>query len=253
MKTKKLFVAFFTMIALLACTEEETSPIENLNASTTIDAKRNWQESTLGSSFFETQKTISHYSFSKKDIKLALDNPSLVSFRYVLGLENDQIIISMVGIDASGNELNLIQGKTNLYSQSISNAINGLKNSPFQYQKAQLDKTIVDMHLLNYNATFTYVNNWSNALDSESIEEMITNSGVRYRHYTLEKEVVMDMISNSKVENIALFLGLNSHNELTTVFLTKDKEDNIILNNGQRNDVGGGSYDFSQPCPNVCG
>ena len=80
MKTKKLFVALFAMVALFACSEEESSPIENLNASSSFDAKRNWQESSLGSSFFETQKTISHYGFSKSDIKLALDHPSLVSF-----------------------------------------------------------------------------------------------------------------------------------------------------------------------------
>ena len=127
-----------------------------------------------------------------------------------------------------------------------------MKTSPFEYSRARKNTLIIGKHLLSYGATYEYVTQWKEALLSRNIEELITDDGVRFRYYSLEKEVVADMITQDNVESIALFLGLNADKKLTTVFLQKDFSDSLIINDGFRNGDGGGSFDFSSPCPNVC-
>jgi hypothetical protein len=169
----------------------------------------------------------------------------------VLGLQNDQIIINLVGLDALGEEVVSASSNANFNQEVYSASIESLQNNPFQYSRARLDAPIVGKHLLSYASTFDYINHWDKALDTQDIEDLITDDGIRFRYFSLEKEVLVDMITKSNVESIGLFLGLNSENKLTTLFLKKDMQNLLILNSGQRNE-GGDSLDFTQPCPDYC-
>lgn len=249
MKIKKLLMAFFAIAVLTACSEQETNSTESLDSFTI--AKKNWQERTLTSSFFENQGKVSHYSFSKKEVQSTLTNPNITDFRFVLGLENDQIIINLVGVSYYGEEMTSISSIPNFNSDLYATPLKSLQNNPFQYSKARLEAPIIGKHLLPYDLTYTYINNWHKTLSSGNIEEMITDEGIRFRYYSLEKEVIAEMISRENTESIALFLGLNSENKLTTVFLKKDKENLLILNTGERN-LDGDSLDFTTPCPSAC-
>jgi hypothetical protein len=254
MKTKKLFLALFTLLTLAACSEQETTPLNAVDVSAV--AENTWQESRLSKTFFENQKNVSHYNFSKKDILDALATPDLRNFRFVLGLEYDELRITMVGIDTEGKEIVSLRSAVYLDPGNYSKSIDKLENIPFVYSENRLQTPIVGKHLLPYHDTFTYVTKWKNLLATENIEEAITDGGVRYRYYSLEKEVIADMIASNRVQSIALFLGLNSQNELTTVFLQKDVNDALILYTNpfvQRDgSEGGDSYDFTNPCPNMC-
>jgi len=249
MKTKKLFLALFAFVALIACSEQENSTIESLDSFSI--AKQNWQERTLTSSFFDNQSSISHYSFSKKDLLSALSTPDLDNFRFVLGLQNDQIIINLVGVNRNGEEIVSITSDTNVNQGLYKASIASLENNSFQYSRARLDAPFIGKHLLTYDATFQYINNWNKALTTQDIEELITDSGTRFRYYSLEKEVLADMVSYDNIESVALFLGLNTDNKLTTVFLKKDVNDLLILNTTQRSE-GGDVLDFTHPCPDWC-
>ena len=164
------------------------------------------------------------------------------SFRFVLGLENDQIVMTMVGIDNEGSEIATINATVFFDSELYNSSVKSLENSSFQYSRARLETPIIGRHLLAHHETFTYVDKWSKALASQNIEEMITDSGMRYRYYSIEKEVIGHMVSTANTESIALFLGLNTQNELTTVFLGKDENGQLNFNHGQRS-----IYDFTNP------
>lgn len=250
MKMKQLFIALLALIAITACSENETPPVQSIEINAA--SKQTWQDARLSSAFFENQKNVSHYSFDKKTIQRALEVSSLNHFRFVLGLKDDQIQMTMVGINDLGEEIVDINATPYLDPGYYHKSIQSMKTSPFEYSRARKNTPIVGKHLLSYEATYEYVTQWKDALQSRDIEELITDDGVRFRYYSLEKEVMKDMIAQDNVESIALFLGLNANKKLTTVFLQKDFSDFLILNNRVRNGDGGGSFDFTRPCPKFC-
>ena len=252
METKQLFLALCAFLVLSSCSEQETNlevPLDGFSF-----AKQNWQQNTLSSSFFENQSKISHYTFSKKDLALSLSDPNLSNFRFVLGLEKDQIIIKLIGVNHLGEEISTVSSYANRSLDSYTASIESLENSGFQYSKAKLENPIVGKHLLSYSSSYDYISQWNEALQSRDIENLITDDGIRFKYYSLEKEVVLDMLSTDRVASIGLFLGLNAENKLTTVFLTKDSLDNLIVHPLNKNDVGegGNAYDFTNPCPDAC-
>ena len=250
MKMKHLCIALLALIAISACSENETPPVQSIEINAV--AKQTWQNARFSSAFFENQKNVSHYSFDKKTIQRALEVSSLNHFRFVLGLEGDQIQITMVGINDLGEEIIDINATPYLDPGYYHKSIQSMKTSPFEYSRARKNTPIVGKHLLSYSATYDYVTQWKEALQNRDIEEIITNNGIRFRYYSLEKEVMADMIAQDNVESIALFLGLNADKKLTTVFLQKDFSDSLIINDGFRNGEGGGSFDFTSPCPDAC-
>ena len=248
MKIKTFLMAVFAITLFIACSEQESNPITS--NSNSVDLQKNWQERALTTDFFDNQKSVSHYDFSKKDIERAFENSTLNRFRFVLGLENNQIVISMVGVDEKGNELTSINSTVFFDSELYHSSIKNLENSSYEYSRTRIEAPIIGKHLLSHSATFDYVDKWSKALASQNIEEMITDSGVRYRYYTIEKEVIVHLISKANTESIALFLGLNAENELTTVLLGKDENNQLTPNNTNRS--GDEIFDFTNPCPNAC-
>lgn len=251
MKTKKLFLLLLVMTTMMACSEKENSHIDNANLN--AEASKNWQEAELNNSFYLHQKNLSHYSFTSAEISDALSKPNLRNFRFVLGLENDELTIDLVGIDDSGNEIVRVSPTHVFNSDDYSKSIDYMKDSPITYSSQRKQISIVGRHLLEYNDTYKYITAWNNAIESKSIDKLITDSGERFRYYSLEKEVVADMVSKNSVKSIALFLGVNSDNKLTTVFLQKDLNEQIITRDvTSRNGEDGDSYDLTTPCPNLC-
>ena len=266
MKTLHFILTICALITFGACSKQESNDNETLGIS--LEAKKDWQTSELNAAFFENQQKISHYNFDKNTIQQALQNTEVKNFRFVLGLKNDQIEVSMIAVDNQGTTIAAMASTTFSNSRKYQSAINGLKNNAFTYSKSRLTTPVVRPHLLSYQATFNYVDQWNKALASQDIENMISYSGVRYRHYSIEQEVIRDMISSENVESIALFWGLNINNELTTVLFKKDSNDSLILNANINNsshhvestnqeeeeeeEEEGEVLDFTLPCPFVC-
>lgn len=252
MKIKQLLFALFALIVVTACTEQDgelpgTSPVNNI-----VEIKRNWQNSTLNNDFFDQQAKISHYNFEKRDISNALRIRDVVAFRFVLGLVNDEIQVVMVGVNSEGREILKIFSnpyKGNAYRE----VIRGLKESPFTYERERIEHPVIGRHLLSYSQVYEYLHRWELALPTKNIEGMISHEGVRYRYFTMKRELMMEMISNTQVSCIALFFGLNDRSELTTVFLQKDNLDRLILQNSKHPLLSGEAVDFIKPCPSDCG
>jgi hypothetical protein len=255
MKTSSFILALCALITLGACSKQESNRTETL--STSLEPALVWQTSVLGTSFFENQQKVSHYNFDKNAIQQALKDTEVKNFRFVLGLKNDQIEVNMLAVDNQGTTIAAVASTTFSDSGNYQSAINGLKNNAFSYSKARLTTPVVGPHLLSYQATFNYVDQWNKALASQNIEDMISYSGVRYRHYSLEQEVIRDMIADANAESIALFWGLNTNNELTTVLFKKDRNNNLILNTNSNSNsesyvTNGDILDFTTPCPTTC-
>ncbi len=255
MKTKKLLLALFTLTLLFACSEQEQVP---LNATVITDgiAQRNWQEARLTKTFFENQRNVSHYNYSKKDISDALAIPNITNFRFVLGLQYDELRITMVGVDNEGKEVVSVPSAVYLDPGNYAKAIDELEHSSMTYSANRRKTSVIGKHLLTYSSTFSYISKWKALVESKNIFAAITDNGIRYRYYSLQKEVVADMIASQNVASIALFLGLNTSNELTTVFLQKSSDDELILYNNlllqKEGGNDGNAYDFTNPCPNTC-
>ncbi len=252
MKTKQLLLALFALIVVAACTEQDgelpgTSPVNNI-----VDIKRNWQNSLLDNDFFDQQAKVSHYNFEKRDIRNALRIRNVAAFRFVLGLVENELQVVMVGVDNKGKEILKIFSnpyKGNAYRE----VIRSLKESSFTYERERIEHPVIGSHLLSYSKVYEYLHRWETALPTKNIEEMISDEGIRYRYFTMKRELMMEMISKTQVSCIALFFGLNDRSELTTVFLQKDGLNQLILQNDKYPLKSGEAVDFIKPCPTDCG
>lgn len=253
MKPKKILLPLFFLVSFIACTHEENNFTESLETSSF--SQRNWQNNVLSTAFFIQQQNTSHYHFDKSELVKTLKEKNLTKYRFVMGYDNDHISITLVGMDKNGKEITSLPATMYNNNQEYETALYKIKNSSFSYSKNSLEAPFVGQHLLPYQSVYSYILKWKNLLITKDIENAITDNGIRYRYYTLQKEVVADMIASDSVNSIALFLGLNAQNKLTTVFLQKDKNDQLIFSQDkqqQNKGSDGKAYDFTSPCPNTC-
>ncbi len=255
MKTKTFlpFVLFVT-ICLACVTDQFTNTLINSE----VELQKNWKTAELTSSFYNNQIVLSHYQIDAKKLRDITLSPLVTNFRFTLELnQNQELQIEVAGVDQKGVILSSFSSIINTDSNT-KNSIDQLQFSTYIYDINPLDLSLTDKHLLSYKSAYTYINNWEKSIQNQQIKSLITYNGERIRYFSMPKEVVKAMVSPQKVTSIALFLGLNGTNKLTTVFIQKNSAGSLILNTAYNKsgiypeDNEGDIYDFSKPCPTFC-
>jgi len=256
MKTNKLVPILFAAILILACTNDQFSETEN-NIPVTL--QKNWNQTELTTAFYNNQSMLSHHHIDAEKLRsISLQN-SVIKFRFTLGLNrNQELEIDIAGIDQKGVIVSSFTSILNT-DNNYKNSINQLQYSSYTYRELSNATT----HLLPYTTAYTYINKWENAIQKQQIETLIAYEGERIRYYSLPKQIVVDMTASKNVSAIALFLGINSNNKLTPVFIQKThngslliKKENYYLatlnNEGEPGTLEGNIYDFTEACPDLC-
>lgn len=257
MKTKTVLPILFTAIAFIACMNDQFTEIENDFLPSTI--QKNWNETELSTTFYNNQSVLSHHHIDAEKLRNILQYKSVIKFRFILGLnKNQELEIEIAGIDQNGKVLTSFASITNT-NNFLKTSINSLQYSTYRYSNTSGPTT----HLLPYRTAYAYINKWEEAIQQKKqIEDLISYDGKRIRYFSLPKQVVLDMTASTNVNAVALFLGINIKNKLTTVFIQKTHQGNLLLKkenhylgsttNGNEDNGEGNIYDFTEPCPNLC-
>lgn len=248
MKKKVIILATAIFAIAYACTSETANTTATPEPVTLASTK--WQETPLTQDFFKHQKSLSHYSFNTADLQTILSTENIHKFKFELGLKNNKLQITAIGVDAKGNVLGKSIADEQTTENTYKKSINNLAKNTYQYTLARKSKAVVGKHLLSYKSTYSYITKWQNALKEENIENLISYNGERIRYFSLEKEVIAEMVAKKGANKVALFLGLNANNKLTTVFMLKNN--NTLQLKKSSVEEGGYVYDFTTPCPHVC-
>jgi hypothetical protein len=256
MKTKTLLPILFTTIAFITCTND---PLKVIEDDFTTSIQKNWNDKELDVTFYNNQAILSHYHISADKLRSIIQNESVIKFRFILGLnENQELNIEIAGVDDNGKITSSFTSTKNT-NPFFKASIDSLNYSTYKYTNVSNSNT----HLLPYKTAYRYINKWEKAIQQKQIETLISYEGKRIRYFSLPKQIVNDMTASSNVNAIALFLGVNDKEKLTTVFIQKTHDGNLLLKKEQRflgattnenedDNNEGNIYDFTKPCPSLC-
>ncbi|WP_298320929.1 hypothetical protein [uncultured Aquimarina sp.] len=242
MKIKHFTQAFivFGLLLFVSCNEDETTTETTEQLTEDVFAK-NWQEADL-SKFFTGAEM--NYPIATQQLKNVLNHKDVYQIRFVPGILNNELLVKVVSIDATGKVLaeELVKQFKDLTLQS---QLEKLRTSNFD--KESITDPLVSKHILPFNDAASYLNSWmqKSYLD---IDEMTSYNGMRIRHFALEPVVIKHMIALES-DTISLFWGINQENKLTTVFVPISNNSIIAAT---KNGGSGPAYDFTSPCPNLC-
>lgn len=245
MKKAVLYFSIISTIFLAGCQKETQQEEVNLSS---VAPRSQWLNSNLDSRFSESQQLTTCYLFKPEDLSELISAENLYEVRFVLGYANKAIQINAVGVDALGNELKSVSSNV-FFDETFVQKLMQLKFSP---DNKNTDNGVVYEHLLSPKKAFDYIEDWNKKLILGSeLDEVTSYNGLRIHHFSLDKEVVLDMVMMNRAANIALFLGLNDKGKMTTVFMGLDGENNLILPSpgAREDDLSGKIYDFTRPCP----
>jgi hypothetical protein len=244
----RLLSVLFLFVLFSGCTEKS----EDLNdpTSTLLDAQAHWRTGDL-TNFSSTQSTISHYDFDASKLRGLVENKKTSYFWFALGMNNEsQIILTAKAVDNKGKEIGTISSKI-ISKKDFSDDLSIL-SFPQTYSKQLLDLPVVGKHLIPYKSGGEYISRWEEALQKNDFSEIISYGAERYYQFGVEREVVGHMTKKPDVKSVALFWGVTNEGELTTVFIKKGLNKNLLLDNNMHSIKSGeenGVYDVSRPSP----
>lgn len=247
MKKTNLYIALAAVCIMSSCQREKAQDQINLKA---IAAREAWLSADLDADFADAQKEVKTYLFSSQEFSELTATPNLHHLRFVLGYQSGIISIDAVGVDSKGKEISRIESKV-LYSSSEEDKAADLNLLKFDLTKKRT--AVLNKHLLSPKIAFSGIEAWQSKLDKvQDLSDVTSYDGLRVQHYALETDVISAIIKKGDIENVGLFLGLNSEGKLTTIFAGLDKDDNIKKVSPASNMVDG-VYDFTQPSPPATG
>jgi hypothetical protein len=244
---KKVVLCFSIISAIFFAACQKDTQQEEVNLSS-VAQRAEWLNSDLDSRFSQSQQLTTCYLFKPEDLSELVSTLNLYEVRFVLGYANDAIRINAVGVDALGNELKIVSSSV-LFDGSFTQKLEQLNSLP---DKENIGDGVVSQHLLLPKKAFHYIQDWHQKLvQGVELDEVTSYNGLRIHHFSLEKEVVLDMAIMNRAAKIALFLGLNDKGKMTTVFMGLDSQNNLILPSPEARDedLTGKIYDFTRPCP----
>lgn len=247
---KILSFLIFTCVLFISCEKQNDS-----NAKLELsNSKQNWQSAKLDLNFKSSQNNVTSYLFSKNDLLNLTENTNIKKIRFVLGFENNKIALYATSVDSNNNELKSIN--SSVFSDvEFYSKIESLK---FLKQNYSSSNTIINNHFITPLTAYNFITNWSNELKNKnSINEITSYNNVRIYHFSIEKEVIMEMLHWNNIKNISLFLGINEENKLTPILLGINNQNDFIIatspnSSKTENSTDGGIFDRLDPCPTIC-
>ena len=246
MKKTILSIAVLAVLLMFSCQKENAT--ENGSIVSTTE-QQNWQTAKLDAKFADSQKQVTGYLFPTDEMSKLVETPNVVNVQFVLGYSDNTLQIKVIGVDKSGKELASVDSeilKENGYADKLA-ALNVSKS------KANKGVNLLDEHLLFPKEAFDGIKAWQEKLNTVSdLDEVLSYEGKRFTHYSIEKEIVADLLKNKNTTNVGLFLGLNPVGKVTTILIGLDQNNSIKKGSfltGKVEDVPEDVYDGARPSP----
>ncbi|WP_298511768.1 hypothetical protein [uncultured Kordia sp.] len=246
---KRFFMIFLAGLFFYACSEElkettETTLKTELLAQT---QKSKWVAAKISKEIVQNQKKISHYDFDVNALEKLIHTEDVTYIWFDLGLnENNQITFTATGEQRETGEI-----KAQVSSQIIGKDTYKADLSIFhKIGNIPLDDVQGFNHILENTDAYEYITSMEKAYDN--FEAALDQEGQRVERFGLDVMVVKRMLTTHNIHSLALFLGKNKKQKMTTVFIGKDKKGNLLINKSTDASTAGKAYDFTHPCPTEC-
>jgi len=242
---KNVFALLFASLLLFSCTEEtkETTIFEDARIN---NEKQQWISASISPEIIANQKKISHYEFDVSAFKAFIKNEDIDYVWFDLGLNTEnQITFTATGESHQKGTISQLSSKiitTQNYVADFS-IFNTVKNVKFE------NDPILN-HILSNNDAYKYLTTMNKAYDD--FEMLLDQSGLRVERFGLHIDVIARILSTKNSKSIALFLGKNSNEKLTTVLIAKDKKGQLLLDASNDEFTAARAFDFTKPCPQQC-
>ncbi|MET0945932.1 MAG: hypothetical protein ABWY22_11020 [Flavobacterium sp.] len=247
MKKTIVCITLTAVFVMSSCQREVSKGKINLKA---VSEREAWLSAALDDDFAAAQKEVKTYLFSSEEFAKLTTTPNVHHLRFVLGYDSGIISIDAVGVNSKGQEVSRLESKV-LYASSNEDKLADLNQVTVDL--TQKRTAVLNKHLLSPKMALSGIEAWQSTLDKvQNLNDVTSYDGLRVQHYALETEVVNAIIDREGVENVGLFLGLNSEGKLTTILAGLDKGDNI-KKDSPASKVIDDIYDFAQPSPPATG
>lgn len=247
---KTLFTLLAMGFMICSCSDEikETFQVEEKIAVTARIQKANWFDTKLTETIVNNQKRISHYEFDVEALQELVTTEDVTYVWFDLGLNKEnQITFTATGELRETGEIKaqvpskIIKEDTYKADLSIFHSVG---NVPLGDSKGS-------SHVLENTDAYEYITSMKKAYDT--FEATLDQEGQRVERFGLDVVVVKRMLATGNIHSLALFLGQNKKQKMTTVFIGKGKKGNLLINNSTDISKAGRAFDFTDPCPNTCG
>ncbi|WP_298511224.1 hypothetical protein [uncultured Kordia sp.] len=246
---KTLFTLLAMGFMICSCSDEikETSQIEETVGVIAKTQKVNWIDSKLTETVVNNQKKISHYEFDVKALEELVTTKDVTYVWFDLGLSKEnQITFTATGeLRATGEIIAQVASKIikeDTYKADLS-IFQSVGNVPLDASKAS-------SHILENTDAYEYITSMKKAYNT--FEATLDQDGQRVERFGLDVVVIKRMLATDNIHSLALFLGKNKKQKMTTVFIGKGKKGNLLIDNGTDISTAGRAFDFTDPCPNTC-
>jgi hypothetical protein len=251
---KKILLCFSISLIIFTTSCQKEVHQDN-DAITSSEARAAWMDVNLGrpttgkgiTPFAVAQQQVTAYLFQLKALSSVVNAKKVVNIRFVLSLQNNAIAINAVGVDNKGKELvncNSAVFYDPEYDQKLIklNTLNSKENA--------------SQHILSSKNALAYIQRWKEALkQGMDLNSVTSYNKERIYHFSMPKAIMQKMILGNNSNNIALFLGINNNNKMTTVFMKLERNNASLLPNASMDESAESAdpiYDFSEPCPPLC-
>lgn len=247
MKKTNLCIAVAAIFIMSSCQREISKGEINRKA---VSEREAWLSASLDDDFADAQKEVKTYLFSSEKFSKLTSTPSVHHLRFVLGYDSGIISIDAVGVNSKGQEVSRIESQVR-YASSKEDKLADLNQVTVDL--TQKRTAVLNKHLLSPKTAFSGIEAWQSTLDKvKNLNDVTSYDGLRVQHYALETDVINSIINKAGVENVGLFLGLNSEGKLTTILAGLDKDDNVKKKSPASNVIDA-VYDFTEPSPPYTG
>ncbi|PIF31084.1 hypothetical protein CLU81_1558 [Flavobacterium sp. 9] len=245
MKRTSLFGAALIALLMFSCQKENSQ--EN-NSAVSKAEQENWQTAKLDAKFADSQKQVTAYLFPTDAMSKLVETPNVEYVQFVLGYSDNTLQIKVIGVDKTGKEFASVDSKI-LKDASGTDKFSVLRTST---NKTSKGTALLNDHLISPDIALDGINAWQKKLNTVSdLDEVLSYEGSRFKYYSLEVAIIVDMLKNKNTANIGLFLVLNPIGKVTTILIGLDKNNAIkngISSTGKTADSQD-VYDATRPCP----
>ncbi|WP_044401916.1 hypothetical protein [Lacinutrix sp. Hel_I_90] len=223
--------------------QEVAVPISNTEILNQYEA---WQSADLKTLFSNAEQKMYSYTFDKEVLQQLINNEETAFFRFFLGVQNNTLEIYCSGLTKERQTVDALQkGEQQVCSFNLKEET----NSKSAFDITSVKSAAVRKHILDKSAATDYLKNWEVAInDSATLEDKVSYDGTRIKHFTIGQEAIAYLINNDNVASVALVLGLNKENKMTTVFYGKNRAGALLSSKTDDSPV----LDFTAPCPTTC-
>lgn len=246
---RRLTVSLLILLVLNSCQKEDIK-VENAEELNFPAFKEDWGNSEIQANLFNVHKNTACYLFPGQNVNRLLRSADAEYIRFVLGIAGGKLDIKAQSVDMNGVSLGIINSSVS-FNKAFDDSINALSVSGQVFSGSG----IVGEHLLQPREAYEYINRWNTSLsENRDLSSVVSYDNQRIRHFSIEKEVIEEILHFRSFNYLGVLLGINPEGKLTTVLVGLDARKNIIL--PPVHDKGGGKsgaiYDFTSPCPNTC-